>query len=176
MLNFQDYRRGTVNVAFGGLLVLPMFTWDDVREEFEVDGSLRDIYVLNSSLDDWRRFVDLVRSGRWAFHYSDGEPLPDPSEIFPWQEESMPGLLSIFVGSSQLNVHFFCEDEIELDFDPGALSSADDLQAVLDFMHAVADTLGKPCILTPENCPDSVVFRVVPGLAQAQYCESGGSR
>ena len=53
--------------------------WTEVSEVWEDDGSLRDIYVLSTTEDDWQRLLDLVRAGAWPYSYTEGEnstPLP----------------------------------------------------------------------------------------------------
>ena len=34
--------------------------WDSYREAFECDGSLRDIYVFNTNLNDWQKFFEFL--------------------------------------------------------------------------------------------------------------------
>jgi len=36
--------------------------WTEVSDFWEHDGSLRDIYVLSTTQDDWQRLLDLVRA------------------------------------------------------------------------------------------------------------------
>ncbi len=39
-----------------------MVDWEDVRPEFEWDGSLRDLYVFETSQEEWNRFLVALRS------------------------------------------------------------------------------------------------------------------
>lgn len=48
--------------ASGDHGLVPDLLWDDVREWFEPDGSLLDVYVFDTTVADWQAFVDLVRS------------------------------------------------------------------------------------------------------------------
>lgn len=154
-----------------------MTSWSDIQKEFVPDGSLRDIYVFETDLQDWQHFTEFVRSGPWPFRLTEnGEELPlsDPAQIFSKRSESTSTMLSVFLGAVQLNVHFFCEQEIELDLDPGQVRGEDDLSALVDFMHRLADTIGKSTVLTPENCREIVVLRVEPGSMSVAYNEFGG--
>lgn len=43
------------------------------QEIFEPDGSLVDLYVLNTSLEDWQRLLDELRTGFLPYDYRDYE-------------------------------------------------------------------------------------------------------
>ena len=83
-------------------------TWEDCKEAFEQDGSLRDIYVLDTALDDWQKFIDFINQSNYKFSFFVGNKLsPFPSEagyIFE-QKESL--LLSISINGMIINCHFF---------------------------------------------------------------------
>ena len=96
--------------------------WDDVREWFQPDGSLLDAYVFDTTVGDWQAFVDLVRSNGWWFAYSeDGRPRRLPArveDVFARRGE-MALLLQVRPAPEVLvNVHFFTDEEIEVDFSP----------------------------------------------------------
>ena len=122
-------------------------TLADVPNLWKFDGGLRDIYVLGTSLEDWRRFVALAVS--YPYEY-DGEPgsLPDVESVL---RDDQSHLLSIGVGNVRLNCHFFIDSEIEIDIDPAEIESAANHDAVLNFLERLGRTLGKPVIITPEN-------------------------
>ena len=53
--------------------------WQDAKWIFDFDGSWRDIYVLDTTIEDWQRFLDMVRQGPWRFEWTvDGVPAPLP--------------------------------------------------------------------------------------------------
>jgi hypothetical protein len=60
--------------------------WNDVAEWFAPDGSLLDAYIFQTTVDDWQKLIDLVRSRGWWYQYvQDGRPsrLPDrASQVF----------------------------------------------------------------------------------------------
>ena len=58
-------------------------TWDQCREEyFWVDGSLRDLYVLNTTRREWLAFIDYVRAMALPITYEvRGEPQPLPVDV-----------------------------------------------------------------------------------------------
>jgi hypothetical protein len=36
-------------------------TWTEIASDFEWDGMLRDVYVLNTTIDDWQRVLDALK-------------------------------------------------------------------------------------------------------------------
>jgi hypothetical protein len=130
--------------------------WDDVSEWFELDGSLMDAYVLDTTEADWQAFVDLVRSRGWWYRYSvDSRPTRLPgrvSEIFALDQSNVALLLQIRpVPDMAVNVHFFTADEIEMDFDRGELQGQHRLDILCDFLRALGRGLQRQVALTPEN-------------------------
>ena len=52
----------------------------DYQHAFHQDGSLRDIYVQNLTVDHWEKFLDFVRSSGFVLRYSrDGEAAQLPA-------------------------------------------------------------------------------------------------
>ena len=49
--------------------------WKRYKREIASDASWRDIYVLKTTAADWQRFVDFLRSGRYAYDFSLGGEL-----------------------------------------------------------------------------------------------------
>lgn len=104
---------------------MPDLLWDDVREWFEPDGSLLDACVFGTTVADWQAFVDLVRSKGWWFAYSeDSRPrrLPYRVEDVLARRGEVATLLQVrLVPEVLVNVHFFTDEEIEVDFAPEEL-------------------------------------------------------
>jgi hypothetical protein len=137
---------------------VPDLLWDDVREWFEPDGSLLDAYVFDTTVADWQAFVDLVRSKGWWFAYSeDGRPrrLPYRVEDVLARRGEMAVLLQVrLVPDVLANVHFFTDEEIEVDFAREELQGQERLDLLCSFLRGVGRRLGKPVVLTPENLSD----------------------
>ena len=58
--------------------------WEQYQNEFEWDGSLRDVYIFKTSLDDWQKLLDFIRAGRYTFEYKidgDAVALPERAAI-----------------------------------------------------------------------------------------------
>ena len=127
--------------------------WKKVRSTFEWDGSWRDLYVLDASLDDWQRLLDYLRASNHGltFKRETEEPLPDrASDAFVGADDVRP-LLQVDIGGVVLNCHFFTEDEIELDLDPREVETDASAASVFGFMRGIGRAVGKPVLLTPES-------------------------
>ena len=140
--------------------------WTDAAPDFAWDGSLRDIYILNTSLDDWQRVVDSLRDYRPPPRLLlDGVSVPIPSSVKSvferGSDESRP-VLHLNAGSISLNCHFFDVGEIELDLDPREVLSEEGFDHLTAFMSQIASAAGKPAILTHENVRDAVILSVEP--------------
>ena len=122
----------------------------DVPNLWEVDGSLRDIYVLGTTARSWETFLAFAAAYPLAYSF-DGEArsLPPAREIFA--NRSGSHLLSIAIGSVTVNCHFFVESEIELDVDPKEVKGPEEHFQVLRFVEGLAIKVGRPVLVTPEN-------------------------
>ena len=142
--------------------------WNEIASELEWDGALRDIYIVDVTLDDWQKILEQLReAGLFACaFYVDSQELssaPDAKVIFERRQKTAT-LLQVTSGKVHLNCHFFSEEEVEFDLDPRDLKCEEDLPAVVAFMSFLAKATAKPAILTHENSQDSVILTVLPGL------------
>jgi hypothetical protein len=122
------------------------------------DGALFDIFVTDTTLEDWQAVVDAVSATTWPMTYEvDGVPTEMPpavEEIFAhaqkatilWSVTAAPGVA--------LNCHFFCSDEIEFDFQPREIVSDERLAALLGFITHVGRALGRLVGVTVEGDDD----------------------
>ena len=89
--------------------------WEQAKSEFEWDGTLRDLYILDADVDIWQRIVDCLRSSEYPWCYrvrsDEEESLPsDVREMFKSWDVGSP-LLSVAVDGITLNCHFFTVDK-----------------------------------------------------------------
>lgn len=148
--------------------------WHRVAGDFEPDGSLRDIYVPGTSLDDWQRVLDALQE-RWPLldYTLDGEaaPLPGRAEdIFDARRERTVKL-SFVVADARVFCHFFVEEEIEFDIDPREVTQPEQVDALTDFMATLGRVTAKPVLLTMESSPEAVIFRYSPESDEVIWVE-----
>ncbi len=146
----------------------PGVSWDACKADFEADGSLRDIYVVGTTLEDWRAVLSLVTAPPYSATL-DGKDASGISVDAPaLLAHPAAHLLSFRVGRVDLCCHFFSEDEVEFDFVPNGLTE-DDLSGLLTFMSSVARLTGKLVVMTPENVPTHPIFRFDPQRGIIEY-------
>ncbi|ATG43679.1 hypothetical protein [Phaeobacter piscinae] len=136
---------------------MQLIDWQDCRGAFYVDGSLRDIYIQDTTAADWDVFLDAI-SSKIITTFVDGEPHPLPkqaSEIFERNGDTS-FLLEVTLGQLKMNCHFFTEEEIELDIDPSEVTSQAELDAIIEVLSLLGSALGRDVILTDENMPTSI--------------------
>jgi hypothetical protein len=130
-----------------------MISWDTCRRDFEPDGALRDIYVLDTNIKHWQRlFAALVSA--YALEYSvDGESRPVPEtvdEALRLRATASPSL-HFRVAGIVVACHFFCTEQIELDIDPREVTSAAAFDEVLGLLRVIGDIVSKRVIMTYES-------------------------
>ena len=144
--------------------------WETCKDAFHTDGSLRDIYVLNTTSDDWSRLFGVFSKYDTTL-YCDGDPIPmimEPATVFERSREHHY-FLKVLAEGLGLHCHFFTVEEIEIDFDPNEVSSQRHLNAVLKVMGAIGRALGKRVVLSEENGRDHVWIAFDPNIDGFAY-------
>jgi hypothetical protein len=133
-----------------------MIRWEICEADFRSDGSLRDIYITRSTLEDWRLLYPFLRDYPDAEYMVDGIAHPIPNsvdEVFFVRSSGCP-MLRLRVGRALIVFHFFDENEIECDFSPNEITSQADLDTLLVFIRQLGEMTHKPVAITQENSPD----------------------
>ncbi len=133
--------------------------WEEIKWIFEPDGTLRDIYVENVDIEDWKILIDYLN----ANHIVKYGPSDDNQIINKIDKDYLIQLLTDVTGKLELktvaiiiddiiiNTHFFTVDEIEFDIEPKEINSVEDYKKVLSFMNEISRILNRQLILTGEN-------------------------
>ena len=138
--------------------------WNELRNGvYHIDGSWRDIYVLNTTRDDWKKWSEYVSASYkvswYAEDYNDGIASKRIDSWFidyRWDSEHYVTTASVFLDKVQVNCHFFTESQIENDIDPNEIESLDDHNKVMDYMKSISKLLGKEVVLTEENSEEAI--------------------
>jgi hypothetical protein len=153
-----------------------MLAWDDVKDEFTWEGSLRDICLQGTTVSDWQAVWRMLRSSRLEITYavdSVATDLPeDVAQTFALPRENTL-LLTVLVAGVGLNCHFFDESEIEFDLDPRQVSDQRAFDAIVAFMADLANASSRVALMTPESMHDHPFLRVPPA-ATPEYHPTGG--
>ncbi|TLF80931.1 hypothetical protein [Nocardia cyriacigeorgica] len=131
--------------------------WDDVKNLFDpaVMGALPDIYVHDTTVEDWQAVFDLVRSSGWEWVFREGDevkPLPTAAEVLGRGEDeevvslhvrAAPELLAIFRPWS--------ESQVEFDVDLQELQGQVGLDVLSGFLGTIGRLLGKAVVMNAEG-------------------------
>lgn len=142
-----------------------MLTWPDVADHFVADGSWRDIYVLDTTSDDWTTMLRWLRRGNYPIKFSvdnNPEPCPDTADDVLWNQRTQASFMLTVDVPGRPKCHFFTDEEIEFDLDPKEIQDDAALQRLLALTRDLGRTVSKPVIITPENRPESPLIRYDP--------------
>jgi hypothetical protein len=130
-----------------------MINWEMCRQEFAPDGALRDIYVLETNIEHWRKLFRILTSAYKVEYSVNGNIQQLPSsvdEILKSRGVAQP-LMRFQLAGATIACHFFCFERIELDIDPREVNSETTFNGLIGLLKLIGDGLNKPAIMTQEN-------------------------
>lgn len=141
--------------------------WIELKKKiYYCDGSLRDIYILHTNLEDNKKWIDFANK-RYTVKWFNGLTQNNEQKI---NVEVVEGYLkgkhhlsssaSIYIDKIQINNHFFVDNEIENDISPKDINSLEDHEKIINYMTDLSSLLNKPVILTPENEQETILLSV----------------
>lgn len=141
--------------------------WQELKNKvyFE-DGSLRDIYILNTTRTDWQKWVDLVNK-KYTVEFHDYKTNVTSDKIdFKTIEEYLESTgdresihAKIKVGSAIVMCYFFDDSEIENDITPADFKSQTDHDNLICYLDDVSAALNKEVYVTEENTKNSILLK-----------------
>ena len=161
------------------LVPIETVSWKELQQYvYDVDGSWRDIYVLDASRADWKIWVDFVNAN-YRVVFFDGEGIRHHQIDFAAVESYWDGhgqanmpTATFFVEETGVNCHFFVDGELENDVDPSKITSYAVHQQLMDYLTRISQSLGKEVVLTAEN--DMPATRSLDGVWQPLLSVNGG--
>ena len=131
------------------------YTLSEYRGAFTKNEALLDIYVFDTTEDDWNNVLNyLYSSNKYTnIFFIDQQHSPvlmDVKNIFDLTSDH--GIrLCIDEEQLQINCHFFIVEEIEFDIDHRSIDSDNRLNRLMEFIHDIGDLLQKRVVMTPES-------------------------
>jgi len=128
------------------------------------DGTLRDVYVDKTTLEDWNNFLAATKASSYTLTYFDGDKevdLPEQAAAI-FSDKPDLKLLTIGTGKFIFNCHFFVSTQIEFDLNPVDFVASKDNKVIYDFMQFVALATKKTVRLTPEGMGQITLLAVYP--------------
>lgn len=134
--------------------------WEKIKTDiYYSDGSLRDIYVLDSTIEDWKKWIGFINENyQVKFKYFDNQGnkkieskinFYEVSKYWNNYENSISA--EFLVGEVLLKCYFFSIDEIENDFFPEEVKTIEQHNLIIEYLKSISKILNKEVILTPEN-------------------------
>jgi hypothetical protein len=141
--------------------------WQELRNKiYFQDGSLRDIYIQDTTQNDWKLWTEFVNAQyKVSFTIYEGDITTekiDFDKVLEFWSGSLDSSIAatVFVGDILVKSYFFCEEEIENDITPKEVTSVDDHNRLIDYLKGVSKALNKRVILTPEMEPETILILV----------------
>ncbi len=142
-----------------------MIEWDDVRQDFEPDGGLRDIYVNGADPVVWDQVLEFLLRADTARYLIDDVDAPLPGRAAEalqlWPDQSP--LLVVEREGIEYACHFFSLEQVELDFWPEDIRGREEFQALERFVAGIGRVTNRVVLVTYEGSQAAEIFRYVPG-------------
>jgi hypothetical protein len=148
-----------------------MINWETCRKEFAPDGALRDIYVLGTNIDHWKKLFEILKSFSAPEYCVDGDVHPIPAgveEIFDIRAAASP-LLRFRKAGVTVVCHFFCVDQIELNVDPREVSSVEAFDGLTGLLKLLGDSLDRRVIMSYESDEQHPFITYEPSTKEFVY-------
>ena len=147
--------------------------WEKLKDKiYYRDGSLRDIYVLKTNMEDNKKWADFVNEHH-IVKWFNGLTQTDEAKIdfevikgYLKRDHDLCSSASVFIDKIQINNHFFIDTEIENDISPKEINSLQDHERIINYMISISKVLDKPIILTPESEQETVLIKVTNDVVE----------
>ncbi|MFD6270290.1 hypothetical protein [Nocardia asteroides] len=136
---------------------MPDLLWTEVKNFFDphLMGALPDLWVLDTSVEDWQAVFDLIQSSGWACEYREGDsvgPLPAAAEVLPRPADAECVLLRVSpVPSVTVTFYPMSATEIDFDVDLRELQGQVGVDTLCDFVSALGRRLNRPVFMGAEG-------------------------
>jgi hypothetical protein len=138
------------------------------------DGSLRDILILDFSIEDWKKWVDLVNS-RYIVEFYNGQTQLTTNHIdfevikdFWTGNTDLVNSATIYLNNIIVKCYFFDDLEFENDIQPKEFKCEDDHLKLMKYLKDISQAVNKEVILTEENSKDSILIEIKKN--EIKYC------
>jgi hypothetical protein len=137
--------------------------WHKIKEQvYYWDGSLRDIYVLGTTQDDWSKWIGLINQ-KYPVEFYNGqteqsEATINMNVVFDYfnGKTDLLNSATVTLGNIIIKCHFFTEQEIENDIDPREVDTIEDHHRLVSYLVDISKVLNKTVVLTAENEQETV--------------------
>lgn len=142
--------------------------WQILKEKiYYFDGAWLDIYVQNTTQEDWSKWVAYVNDNYKLSFYNGQTETHEPKISFSTVTDYWSGKtdlcndVTIELDKIIVKCYFFDDLEIENDIDTGDIKSIDDHYKLLSYLTDISKLLSKTVIVTPENTPEIILISAI---------------
>ena len=139
--------------------------WDALRQQFEVEGALIDLYVDESSVSGWQKAIDWIRSTTESVYQEDGVTTEMPAsvaDVFGRVDEASVSFGFAATEEVWVSAYFFSPEWFELTLDPAEIQTSEALDVVIALMMKLGTLLDEPVLLTLESDPEQAFLAYDP--------------
>lgn len=140
-------------------------TWENIKQNiYYSDGSLRDIYVLNSTRADWEKWINYINENyevKFIYYNDEGKEISNNKIAFQkvteYWENTLDSVLNaeFLINKVVFKCYFFDVNEIENDIWPNDVNNIEQHNSIVEYLKSVSKLLNKEVILTPEGYTSS---------------------
>ncbi|SFL90743.1 hypothetical protein FEK33_06680 [Nocardia asteroides NBRC 15531] len=137
---------------------MPDLLWTEVKNFFDphLMGALPDLWVPDTSVEDWQAVFDLVRPNGWAIEYVVDDivlPLPAAAEFLPRAVDAEEHVVLWVRPAPAVTAIFYPMSATEIDFDVDLreLQGQAGVDTLCGFISALGRRLGKPVFMAAEG-------------------------
>ncbi len=138
------------------------YNWENIKWIFKSDWTLRDIYVQNTSKEDWGKLIDLLNSEYEIKYFSENKINKEKVYQYFADEtgEVESSTITIQLENIKINCHYFFIEQIEFNIAPSEIKTDLDFKKILSFMRKISTVLKKQITLTAENEPKFPLIKI----------------
>ncbi|GGK65025.1 hypothetical protein [Nocardia camponoti] len=137
---------------------MPDLLWNEVKNFFDpqIMGALPDLWVPDTTAEDWQTVLDLIQSSGWRWDYREDDtvlPLPRAADVLPRPADAEQSA-ELYVRPARDVLMIFrlmTATEIDFDVDLRELQGQVGVDTLIDFMCAIGRQLGKPVLMAGEG-------------------------
>ena len=139
--------------------------WNTLRQQFETEGALIDLYVDESSVSGWQKAIDWIRSTTQFVYQEDGVTTDMPAsvaDVFGRVDEASVSFGFAATDDVWVSAYFFSPEWFELTLDPAEIQTSEAFDVVIALMMKIGTLLDEPVLLTLESDPEQAFLAYDP--------------
>ncbi|KAB8039444.1 hypothetical protein GCL60_04105 [Silvanigrella paludirubra] len=132
--------------------------WDSLKDEFVFDGSLKDLFIFQTDINDWKKIIDFINLKFKTIYNFDKKKCDSfilSKDIFSCSRYNLNFYLN---DNILMSCNFYDESEFQVTIDPREINSENDFLEIIKFMKEISYLTNKNSILSEEN---TINYRII---------------